>query len=270
VKRIHYQKGQEIPMILITGIPKTGSTALFYSIRSALPDNSNCVFEPSGSSALIPAKSSAPVLVKCFMKVASDFDHFNKKILIIRDPRDQIISQMLYRPFNLVVKKMITPENKLKSVIDHLLFLLHEKEKNPHKIPVREIHELIIPKAIGIPQERLMKYYLKHRNVFVFKYEDFIDKKFDGLNRYLGLNVSLEDNIPIKRVIRTKSYGNWKDWFTPSDIEYYQVLFEPYMKLFGYNNNWSLNPNPIIDPAMSSLYVEQLLTEAGYFRKTQS
>jgi len=259
-----FHSSNETPMILITGIPKTGSTVLFYSLLGSLPSDTISIFEPRRGFTNAPKESPVPVLVKCFMDAATEYDHFNRKVLISRDPRDQIISQMLYRPFNIVIKKMIQPDYDLNGVIDRLLTLLQQKENDSRSVSVREIRECVIPKGTIFPQEKQMEYYAGHRDVFVLKYEDLIMRNFDRLNDYLGFQVKPAEIVPIKRVIRTKSFGNWKDWFTPEDVEYYRPHLCAFMKLFGYEDDWELNINPMIDPAYSSQYVYGLLSEAGF------
>jgi hypothetical protein len=260
--QIGHKKEQQLDRILVTGNLKTGSTALFYSIKNALPKDSICLFEPDSSGAMLPEGISVPVLVKCFMERAEAFDHFNKKILITRDPRDQIISQMLYRPFNIIVKKLIIPQEQLESVIHQVLGLIQDKVNDPRAVSVREIRGLLRLEEGAGPQERLVDYYRRHRDVMIFKYEDYVDGRLDQLNKYLGLTIKKSEDIPVKRVIRSKSYGNWKDWFTPGDVEYYKTIFGPYMEIFGYPDNWELNPQPAIDPSTSYSYVEKLIAEA--------
>ena len=256
------QRYREIPLILLTGNPKTGTTALFYSIKNALPQNSVCIFEPENSGARLPEKITVPVLVKCFMGLAQEYDHFNKKILITRDPRDQIISQMLYTPYNLITRKLITPEDKLERALDRAVQLLLQKEKNPAGVTIQEIRELMLL-DIGIsPQEKLIDYHYHHPDIMVFRYEDYVDGNFDRLNKYLGLKIEKTDDVAEKRVIRSKSYGFWKDWFTPSDVDHYKARFGSYMKLFGYEDNWKINPLQTIDPSVSSHYVRNLIDEA--------
>jgi len=255
------RKEQALPLILVTGIPKTGSTALFHSIKNALPVNSLCLFEPDINTVRLPEKITEPILVKCFMDSARAYDHFNKKILLIRDPRDQVISQMLYRPFNIIVKKMVTPDVKLKALLEQVLSLLYQKEKDPASVSVREIRNLLKLESADMPQNKLIEYYQNHQDIFIFKYEDYVDGNLNELNKYLGLMLEQVDDVPQKRIIRSKSYGNWKDWFTPSDVNYYKSLFSPYMKSFGYNDNWNLNKKQLIDPAQGSLYLEKLIAE---------
>jgi hypothetical protein len=74
--------------VMVTGKPKTGSTAVYHSIRKALPSKSTCLFEPENRALQLPEVISAPVLVKSFIPASQAYDYFDKKILIIRDPRD--------------------------------------------------------------------------------------------------------------------------------------------------------------------------------------
>jgi len=66
-------------------------------------------------------------------------------------------------------------------------------------------------------------------------------------------------------VTRSKTYGNWKDWFTPSDVEFFRPQVKEYMERFGYHDNWELNSKPYIDPSVSSKYVIKLIEEAKEF-----
>lgn len=246
--------------ILITGIPKTGSTALFYSIKKALPKTAICFFEPETTPGVqIPERVSEDLLVKSFIPTARTgvYDSFSKRVLIVRDPRDQMISQMLYRPFNLV-RKGLAPQQ----MVDELLWMLREKVKNPESIPVRKIHELVIGTHACEPYNQLLAYYRGHREHFVFKYEDYVRGNLDHLGDYLGLRVMKDDEVPITRVVRTKSFGSWRRWFTVSDVQYYKKGFQDFYDTFEYGEDWRLESCQEINPSESYLYVERLISEA--------
>ena len=96
---------------------------------------------------------------------------------------------------------------------------------------------------------------------FLFTYEDMIDNKFDDLNDYLGFKVQSESQVPkaYGKVVRKKSYGDWRHWFTPQDVELFKPAYLPYMQLIGYDcDDWELSPNPIIEPQYSSQYMQSL------------
>jgi hypothetical protein len=254
---------KDFPMILVTGFPKTGTTAVYHSIREALPVNAFCLFEPEHRNLKLPDKIETPVLVKSFISSSEAYDYFEKKILIIRDPRDQIISQMLYRPYNIITQNLVEPGEKIKPVLREMLELLHQKELEPGSVSVKDIRKLLNLEMSGHYGKIMIEYYKKRPLLFVYKYEDYIDGNLKHLNKYLGLEVKKVVDVPEKRVVRSKTYGNWKDWFTKADVDYYHEIFHDYMETFGYDDDWELNPSPYIDPQLSSGYVSSLIKEAN-------
>jgi len=96
---------------------------------------------------------------------------------------------------------------------------------------------------------------------YKIKYEDLIDKNIDSLNNYLGfpINLDIEVGQKVKRVSRSKSYGNWRNWFIESEIDYLKKIFNPSLKKLGYNiDDWTINPNPTLDPSLGSEYMLKL------------
>jgi len=67
-----------IPRILITGIGKSGSTALFYSILKALPDCTIQLFEPDNTKKTLPSDTPPPALIKSFIPYSENFSFFEK------------------------------------------------------------------------------------------------------------------------------------------------------------------------------------------------
>jgi hypothetical protein len=66
-KQIQYSR------ILITGMGKTGSTALFYAILESLPPESVSFFEPESGKKTLPENIDPPVLVKSFIPYSEHF-----------------------------------------------------------------------------------------------------------------------------------------------------------------------------------------------------
>jgi len=66
------------PRILITGIGKSGSTALFYSILKALPDCTIQLFEPDNIKKTLPSDTPPPALIKSFIPYSENFSFFEK------------------------------------------------------------------------------------------------------------------------------------------------------------------------------------------------
>lgn len=257
--------GKQVPQrILVTGVGKTGSTALFHAILNALPPGTVSLFEPETSGERLPEDIKPPVLVKSFVNYSGHFDFFEKKILIIRDLRDQLISALLYKPYNLLLKSD-SPEQEadITDKVNRFMALLKQKEASPPEVSVKQLYD-IIPVGTILRINNIINYAETHPEAFILKYEDFTTSNLDKLNEFLGFNITGSVVVPKKyeRVTRTKSSGNWRSWFTPSDIEYFRPELLEYMKLFGYKDEWELEKEPGLDPQTGSLYLEKLLKEA--------
>lgn len=248
--------------ILITGHPKTGTTYVYHSIREQLPRQAICQFEPELRDMPVPGDSDVPALVKSFVPYSEKYDHFNKKVLIVRDPRDTLISNILYQPYNSIVKKNFGSAARTLEVIEEIIGLLKKKEKDPLSVPLHEIHEKFEGQVFRLFDSNIIDYYEKRKELFLLKYEDFVDGNYRKLEKYLGMRIAGNPEIPEKRVIRSKAWGNWKDWFTPEDVDHYRSMLMEYMEVFGYNDDWKLNNKPVITPALSSEYVKRIVEEA--------
>jgi hypothetical protein len=66
----------------------------------------------------------------------------------------------------------------------------------------------------------------------------------------------------MRRVTRTKGYGDFRNWFTEEDIPCFQRLFGDFVQHFRCYDDWALNPVKIIRPRHSSEYVLKLVNEA--------
>jgi hypothetical protein len=99
---------------------------------------------------------------------------------------------------------------------------------------------------------------------FIFKYEDMIEKNYNGLQEYLGFEIKDEAEIPTTtkkaKVARKKAYGDWRHWYTGEDLDLFKPAYLPYMELVGYDcDDWTLSPNPVIEPEYSSIYIKELV-----------
>lgn len=243
-------------------MPKTGTTALYYSIKSALPDNSLCYFEPDPEEFTFPEKAKGPVMVKTFYQMYEKYKDFEKKILITRDPRDQVLSEIMYYPYVAITRGIFDSAQELQEYLVNIKRLVKLKEQDPGAVTVRQLDELTPIVRGKIHGRKLIDFYTDNPDLFIIRYEDMVDNKLEDLNEYLGLKVNNIGEVPEKRVMRTKSYNNWKNWFTDEDVDYFKDFFKPFMQNFGYKNDWSLNAHPSIDPNEGSGYLERIIAEA--------
>jgi hypothetical protein len=257
--------------ILVAGQAKTGTTGLFFKIRNSLEGNVRLLFEPSEYKSL-PKDDEKTVLAKIligkktFANYAS-FDVFDKKICIIRDPRDRLVSQLLYQTY---VQDFIEDDAKANQFIN----MLRLKEEDSKAVSVQEIwrlqNKLSNKKCASFNRYAAtfslqLEFCDQHPDYFVVKYEDFVSEQLGPLGEYLGfpLKGNSEPDKEFKRVVRTKATGDWKNWFLPEDIDLLRSnsTIVKYMARFGYEDDWELPYEQKVSPEYSSEYTKRLILE---------
>lgn len=261
--------------IAIFGQWRTGTTGLFYKIKNSLPPKTPVYFEPSRYKKPFLCRDTGYELAKVILgsttqenkDVANyeEFMHFDKKILIVRDPRDWLVSGLLF---------LIQQYSSIYSNQDrmtNILELLAKKEGSPDSISVVKISETILN---AIPDRNLdiMVEWIQQQHelvydferglddYFLIKYEDFIDGMLSELQNYLGIKLegeALVDDVERSHIPRTKNYGNWKNWYTEKDIEFFKPVFSSYLDKYGYPDSWETNSEKYIDPEYCSKYVKK-------------
>jgi hypothetical protein len=270
--------------IIIAGWGRSGTTALFFRLKKALPRDTKCIFEPRkyDASMDLPADN---VLVKTLIWRKqirslknkswsenqldhSQFQHFDKKILIVRDPRDRMISALLYSVWGAT---LIRDERKFQEYLS----ILEEKEKFPEKVAVTEIFKS--RRALNGPdettamwverlKERLnicIQFHEAHPEYFLFHYEDMVRGNLKGLEEYLGLTLSGDADIEAgyERIVRTKGAGDWKNWFLKEDADFFKPILKDYMERYGYQDDWATNSSPVIEKRHATAFVKKLREE---------
>ena len=130
--------------ILIHGVGKTGTTALFYTIRKALSGTVTELFEPV--SLEFDAGPSAPaqhVLAKVLLRetIPVPYERFPWKIMTVRDPRDILISRLLYLIWHAAFRA--DP-----GCMNTYLTLLRAKERDPACIPLKDLFSSLDRKSV--------------------------------------------------------------------------------------------------------------------------
>ncbi|MBF0276073.1 MAG: hypothetical protein HQK84_12655 [Nitrospinae bacterium] len=255
--------------IVVLGIGKSGTTALYFRIKNSFPKKHKDFFEPKEAIEIaekismednVIAKILIPVDEK-YLKKINDF--FIKKVLIVRDPRDIIVSSLLYTgAFNYLWRM----EEKY---ILKCLSLLEKKEENPASLSVIELLGALTNNKVSLPfykdyirKSLLFSEKLSNADCFTIKYEDMIENKLREVEEYLGFKLLNNTTIDQKyrRVIRTKKSEDWKNWFLDDDEAFFQPLFESYLKKYGYEP-WKKVNRKMIDAKDSSKYVKKIVNE---------
>lgn len=187
-------------------------------------------------------------------------DHFDKKIFIARDPRDRYISQVFYR--------WHAGHNPDESKFRRTLDLAILKESRPDSVPFVFLANQNPSAFPGLRQKLSESYepvieFLKglSKDWHVLRYEDFVDGRVDGLEKYLGFPIKRDVGVSNahKRVVRSKSHGNWRRWFTADDVGYLKPAFHRYLEFAGYDaQDWTLDPVAYLPKGEGSEYMKKL------------
>ncbi|MEP7292050.1 MAG: hypothetical protein ABI835_09710 [Chloroflexota bacterium] len=252
--------------IVIFGAYKSGTTGLFYKIKNSMPTEPRVLFEPAEYT---PEPFESAVLAKVMIGYPppskyETFLGFDKKILLVRDPRDWLVSGLLF-----IIQQQATIYND-DAKVAHLLELFRQKENDPHRISVHDLldevymasenHHLSEMRSWFVEEyDWLLAFDGKIGDHFRLKYEDFVDDKLDALAQYLGLKLhgkavveAVHNHVP-----RSMRHGDWRNWFTEQDVNYFKPIFEAYMRKYDYADEWALAQQPQIAPEHSTGYIER-------------
>lgn len=269
-----FQSGTK-PRIVVFGPYKSGTTGLFYKIRNSLPGPVRTLFEPK---AYLPEKGDTDcwVLAKTILGAGSEsegtdysgFLEFEKKIYLSRDPRDLMVSGILF---------MVQQEPSLygnDEKLTRILHLLRQKETHPQGISLCRLFQRIVDESDHHSFPQVMKWLdFQYRWLMEFenklddychvKYEDFVDGELERLESYLGFHLPGESLVdPVHdHVPRTLAYDNWKNWFLEEDIAFFKPVFEEYIKRYHYSNNWQGADEQKISPEHCSRYVMRIVNK---------
>lgn len=251
--------------VAIIGLPKTGTTALYEAIKKGMPDDTLCVFEPKHSEEMEYLKEYAGgyVLTKVMFnkinQMSFEANDFDKIVLIVRDPRDYLVSSLLYRFDDIDI-------NKNKEKYDKLYSLFERKEKEPKSISLISLFDAFSPKSKHNWQvhidlyERVINYIQDNEKIFLLKYEDFVVSELNELSLYLGFDVKNDIELTgwTAKISRKKQSGDWKNWFTEADLTL-KEKFGDVMDKLGYRDGWDINSDAVIEPKHCTQYIQKLV-----------
>lgn len=259
---------------LIAGAAKTGTTALLYAVAEAMGQEGGAapavyMEERIATFGALPAHAAAKVIFEQEGGAAlADFGAaFDRRILLIRDPRDTLVSRLLY---------LVANRPALLGDLPYLRSFgaeLRAKQRDPAALALLDLAPLRAPSAvldIALAATRdLAAFAQRHRDDwFVLRYDDLVGGQLDALSAYLGMPVRAGTPVDptYARVARTKATGDWRHWFTASDVAQLRPLFEPVMRDLGYADDWRPAPVPVIAAAHSWEYFARLVHERrGHF-----
>lgn len=262
--------------VLVFGMGKAGTTALLYKVAAGLP---GCQVFSGGTPKLRPGIS--PLVCKHTINFRKGRDFalieahireagYDRVVWITRDPRDLLVSETLFHWH----KGVAEGDPMFAAYWD----LLIAKEANPGGVALLDIARHCV--AGGVARSRgdvadaereryrAASEFLERSGsaCFRFKFEDMVQGRFEALEGFLGFPVGRETEIVHEgrsKVVRHKSAGDWRHWFTPGDIELLSDAYNPFLLAAGYGDaDWILADPQELDPRFGTAYVTTLLDRA--------
>lgn len=258
--------------VLIVGLGKSGTTSLFFKVKNSMPASAVTFFEPRDFHQIVNEPGECTNLVAKMilplpddMPLSSSLSYFTHRVLIVRDPRDVLISFFLYNCASKFVWKY--SEKKIK----YCIRLLLEKEAEPTSLSVVTLFEefrqdfnrqefsafvsTLLRSAVNLAAES--------NGFYVFRYEELVSQRFSNLQSYLQFPLLGKGEVDkdFSRVIRTRGSGDWKNWFVPDDVSYFKPIMDQFIDAYGYSDDWSMDDKQSISSQYGSLYFIRVLNE---------
>jgi len=270
--------------IVLFGLGKSGTSALFYKVVNSVPGRAIALFEPQSHGPVDRAREHLKALKRGYVarhvvaKVLpygrrpvrlADFDRFDRQVLIVRDPRDRLVSELLYRSYHASFARR--DEAALRFVET-----LRRKEEDPSGVPLLRVVEAFesLEEAGGSVAAwleayrteavaRALRFHDERPRLMLFRYEDLVDERFGAMEDYLGFPLEGDARVPetLRRVVRTRGYGAWRHWFTAEDVHILRPALAPFMDRYYPGADWETAPAPRIETEHASLYARRLLDE---------
>lgn len=261
--------------VIVLGLAKSGTTGLWSVLVKSYPRRYLQFFEgqylPSRYNKYFGQTNSEqnPRDVVSKQIIGPDFNFtdlasFDKIIWMVRDPRDRLISYLLYRHYDY----RYDSDEFVREQLD----LLRLKERDPDALAMIDLEaRLLLPRPTlesaffwnDHQKNNFLSTLIEEGRAFIFKYEDFVNQEYSGLENFLGIKMSRNAKVPkqFQRVIRSKTHSFWNHWFTQKDVDNYMGLFQPFLEQYGYKDEWALAEEKKIDPEHCSRYVRTIINE---------
>ena len=261
--------------IAILGQPRTGTTALYTRFCAALPA-ARALFEPS-CYVPEPTDCSRDLVVKMLIGALpgqepaqwSSCLACTHLVLVVRDPRDTLLSALLFFPLWIARQR---PEQNLAWVVQWL----KHKEHQGRSVSLWPYFVEMLRQYGGMDADEASAWYCGQLEAFlkvcemlsgmhtpcVVRYEDMMESRgsFAQLEARIGC---LLPAVPLpqayRSILRRGTVGEWRQWFTQEDVEYFRPLMQPYLRYHNYADEWTLASSPRINAATSLQYVQTWL-----------
>lgn len=251
--------------VCIIGLAKSGTSALYGAIKAKLPEPRRLMFEPAspGELAYVTDRFEGNSLTKLMFSTINRFGYdptrFTHNVAIVRDPRDVIVSTILFS-FN----RLSLLNNK--PLYAQLVAFFEKKETDPRSVTMVELLEASGRGEGEAFKGRLVKHlqdyqeYLDQGNHHIITFDDMIEGHFDAIDAYLGLSLDKPKRLEgwISKISRKGESGDWMRWFCPDDVAFFKEALAPFLSAYGFSDNWDLEENPTIEAEHCSQYIRRL------------
>lgn len=258
--------------LLILGQSRTGTTALYLSLKAALPPETCCVFEPDAA----PQGLHQPCLVKLLYDRRPDGTRHPVKAfaqwdqcLLVRDPRDRLVSLVLFLLHWQSEAYPLPPRDDPQW--PSLWTLLHRKETTPQAVPFWQLFAAVMALRFGWTGAQGLRhlqqdtdawlgYLACHPQASLVRYESLL--KPDGLAP-LGARLHLPVRPPgrpagaQRSVYRAGWHGEWRQWFLEEDCTSFAPLYARYLQTYYAESPDRPAASPQITPRTASGYVQR-------------
>ena len=251
--------------IVIVSLSRCGSTKLFYQLLRCFPESTAGYFEPSCLNKRLfnheTGLIAKVVIDSRYNRVSADqLSLFTKTLFVVRDPRDRLVSSLLF-----------ALHGDSREVVDRRIAILQEKEADPGSVSFINLVERLHP-DFSVPSffRQLSDSYQMLDDLIdgvptgrVFRYEDLIRRRYDSLKNYVGepATTRFSDNVVLPERhdygLRSATIGDWKNWLTREDIPTLKEIFDPVIRKYRYSAEWTIDPLPSIHPQFASEFVRK-------------
>jgi hypothetical protein len=254
--------------IFVVGQAKSGTTALYSGILQALPGKVFTLHEPTSAQQMESVFSAggadhtlSKVLLGEAVSSGFDFSRADKLVYICRDPRDNLISRLLYRA-------QLFKRNQDGAAFEQYATMIQAKVDG-EDIAVETLFQEALRltgastqwSGLGLQRscDSAIAFVAGESGCCVLKFEDLVDANLASVGDYLGIELGATIRVEQKfqSVVRSKAYGEWANWFTPHDVDFYRPLFAQYMEFFGYADDYTLPAQQQINEQNSIDYIQQ-------------
>jgi hypothetical protein len=250
------------------GRSKSGTSALAHAVLDSMPAPRTMLFEPREVAAAWKAPVGsvvAKLLIDPWWFDWSGYRDAERKVFIVRDPRDIIISKVLYHCYELAARA------ELNEKVERYIALVEEKERDPGRVPMQRVLGVWADLCgVSVPSPEDWGYDLAgwvvefldaNPSLATVTYEDFVAKRYGAIEACLGFPLTGPARVPeeLSRVSRSNASGSWRHWFVPEDVAYFRPVLAPHLDRLGYGEDWALADPQRILPEHASLYMRRIV-----------